>query len=69
MSILFITHDLAVAFQISDRVMVMRDGYITDKSEYGSLQFESPSNYTKELMNALPSWTKREKNKNMYRRC
>ena len=61
MSILFITHDLAVAFQISDRVMVMRDGYITDKSEPGSLQFEAPSNYTKELMNALPSWTKREK--------
>ena len=61
MSILFITHDLAVAFQISDRVMVMRDGYITDKSEPGSLQFEAPSNYTKELMNALPSWTKRDK--------
>ena len=39
----------------------MRDGYITDKSEFGSLQFESPSNYTKELMNALPSRTKREK--------
>ena len=69
MSILFITHDLAVAFQISDRVMVMRDGYITDKSEPGSLQFEAPSNYTKELMNALPSWTKREKNKNTYQRC
>lgn len=61
MSILFITHDLAVAFQISDRVMVMRDGCITDKSPPGSLQFEAPSNYAKELMNALPSWTKREK--------
>ncbi len=64
MSILFITHDLAVAFQISDRVMVMKDGCITDKSPPGSLQFEAPSDYAKELMNALPSWTKREKKQN-----
>ena len=61
MSILFITHDLAVAYQISDRVMVMRDGRITDKSPIGSLQFEDPSAYSRELINALPSWVKREK--------
>ncbi|MDC3159926.1 ABC transporter ATP-binding protein [Pseudomonadota bacterium] len=61
MSILFITHDLAVAFQISDRVMVMRDGCISDKSSTGSLHFDAPSSYSKELMKALPSWTKREK--------
>ena len=33
MSILFITHDLAVASQISDRIVVMRSGKIVENSE------------------------------------
>ena len=50
MSILFITHDLAVASQISDRIIVMKDGKIIENSLSKNF-FTSPENsYSKELL-------------------
>lgn len=50
LSILFISHDLNVIYQMCDRVLVMKDGQILEEGETEEL-FESPkTEYTKELL-------------------
>ena len=50
MAILFITHDLAVASQISDRIIVMKNGSIIENNE-SSIFFQKPKNlYSKSLL-------------------
>lgn len=52
LSILFITHDLRVAYQICNRVMVMRQGKIVEQGETETL-YSSPQNeYTRQLLEA-----------------
>ena len=54
MSVLFITHDMGIVAEISDRVAVMYQGKII---EYGRTTeiFQSPINtYTKKLINSVP---------------
>jgi peptide/nickel transport system ATP-binding protein len=54
MSVIFITHDLAVVSQIADRVVVMYSGKVM---ETGTIEevFDDPSHpYTHALMNCLP---------------
>ncbi|NVD06472.1 ABC transporter ATP-binding protein [Vibrio sp. JPW-9-11-11] len=64
MAILFITHDLGVVAQISDRVVVMEKGVVVEQGEVRQI-FEEPEHpYTIKLMNAtraleLPSKVKR----------
>lgn len=51
LSILFISHDLNVIYQICDRVMVMKEGKILEQVEE---VFEHPqAEYTKELLDAV----------------
>ena len=58
MSILFITHDLAVASQISDRIVVMKSGEIVEDN-YSMDFFKNPiSSYSKTLLESS-SYTKR----------
>ena len=58
MSILFITHDLAVASQISDRIVVMKSGEIVEDN-YSTDFFKNPkSSYSKTLLESS-SYTKR----------
>jgi len=67
MAILFITHDLGVVAQISDRVVVMEKGEVV---ECGSIRqvFERPEHpYTKKLMEATRSLEKPSKVKVPYR--
>jgi ABC-type microcin C transport system duplicated ATPase subunit YejF len=54
-SIIFITHDLAVASQLCDRVMVMRHGEVLEQGNATQL-FENPqAPYTKALLDCLPN--------------
>jgi peptide/nickel transport system ATP-binding protein len=56
MSVLFISHDLAIVRALADRILVMKHGRMEELHET-DLVFESPeSSYTRELMVAERSW-------------
>lgn len=55
MSIIFITHDLALISEIANRVLVMYQGRIVEQGDV-SILFKTPQhNYTKALINSRPS--------------
>ncbi len=61
MSIIFITHDLALISEIADRVLVMYKGEIVEQGDIESI-FKNPENdYTKALINSRPSLDERLK--------
>ena len=60
MAILFITHDLAVAFEMADNVAVMRYGKIVEKDSRDSFYANPTHPYSQELFAALPSKAKRD---------
>ncbi|MCD8039303.1 MAG: ATP-binding cassette domain-containing protein [Lachnospiraceae bacterium] len=51
-SILFISHDLRVVYQICDRAMIMRDGVILEQGEVDELYQNPKSDYTRLLLDA-----------------
>ncbi|MBK5565830.1 ABC transporter ATP-binding protein [Ensifer sp. SSB1] len=56
---LFVSHDLAVVRQISDTVSVLKDGRLVDGGTVSEV-FENPSSdYTRELINAIPGQNRR----------
>lgn len=56
-SILFITHDMGVIWELADRVLVMKDGEIVERGEAETI-FKSPKEpYTCELLSAVPRLT------------
>lgn len=59
MGILFITHDLAVAHQVADRVVVMRHGRVIESGSRDEFYRHPQDPYSKQLFAALPSWEKR----------
>ena len=59
MGILFITHDLAVAYQIADRVLVMRQGRLVESGTREAFYSNPQHAYSRQLFDALPSWEKR----------
>ena len=61
MSVLFITHDLAVAYQIADRVLVMREGEIIESGNIGILSKGPSHPYSRKLLDSLPGWEKRQR--------
>ena len=52
LSILFISHDLRVIFNLCDRVMVMKSGKIVESGDLESVYFHPKDPYTKSLMDA-----------------
>jgi peptide/nickel transport system ATP-binding protein len=51
---LFITHDLRVAAQVSDRIAVMRLGEIVETGPTEQIFLRPQHAYTKELLDAVP---------------
>ncbi|WP_159499802.1 ABC transporter ATP-binding protein [Microbacterium sp. 18062] len=54
-AVLFITHDLAVALERSDRIVVMRDGRVVDEGTPAELVTRPGGTYTRALLDASPS--------------
>jgi peptide/nickel transport system ATP-binding protein len=55
LSMLFISHDLAVVSQVADRVAVMRHGLLLEQGPRKAI-FQSPQHaYTRSLMGAIPT--------------
>ena len=61
MSIIFISHDLALVSEIADRVLVMHDGNIVEQGDITNVFKDPQHNYTKALINSKPSLIKRHK--------
>ncbi len=59
MGILFITHDLGVAYQMADRLVVMKDGAIVEQGLRDAFYQSPQHDYSKALFDALPSREKR----------
>ncbi|MDR2618393.1 MAG: ABC transporter ATP-binding protein [Treponema sp.] len=55
MSILFISHDLAVINQICDRVLVMYAGKIVEEGTVGNIFWHPVHEYTRGLMGSIPA--------------
>lgn len=51
---LFITHDLAVVAQISDRVAVMKNGVLVELGKTGDILMKPQEPYTRKLIDAIP---------------
>jgi peptide/nickel transport system ATP-binding protein len=54
LTIMFVSHDLAVVRQVSDRVAVMHDGELVELAEAGELYDAPQHEYTRTLLAAVP---------------
>ena len=61
MGLLFITHDLGVVQKISDQVIVMRHGEIVERANNQDFFTTPKHDYSRQLLNAIPSFSKRGK--------
>jgi len=61
MSIIFITHDLALVSEIADNVLVMYQGKIVEQGNTNQVFKQPKHNYTKALINSKPSLKERVK--------
>ncbi|MDD6203191.1 MAG: ATP-binding cassette domain-containing protein [Lachnospiraceae bacterium] len=52
LTILFISHDLRVVYQICDRVMVMKSGQIVESGPVDEVYFSPKEEYTKQLLSS-----------------
>ena len=52
LAILFISHDMRVVYQMSDRVMIMKEGQIVESGDVDAVFFSPQHAYTKALLNA-----------------
>jgi peptide/nickel transport system ATP-binding protein len=55
MAMLFVTHDLAAARIIADRVAVLKDGELIEMADPDAIIAAPQSGYTRSLIAAMPS--------------
>ena len=53
-SIIFITHDLGLAYYVSDNIFVMKDGEIVDRGHPDKVVLEPQHEYSKLLVESIP---------------
>lgn len=56
-SILFITHDMGVIWELADRVLVMKNGKVVERGEVEAIFSDPKEKYTQELLGAVPRLT------------
>jgi peptide/nickel transport system ATP-binding protein len=56
LSLIFITHDLCVAAQVCDRILVMRDGAVVEAGATADVFATPRHEYTRSLLSAIPGW-------------
>ena len=56
-AVIFITHDLPLLLEISDRIAIMRSGEIVEIASTRDLYFRPQNDYTRQLLAAFPSLT------------
>jgi len=56
LSLVFISHNLALVGQIADRIIVMYAGLVLEEGPVGIALSQPRSPYTRALLDALPSW-------------
>lgn len=54
MSIMFITHDLGLAYHVSDRILVMHEGRIVEQGPPDNVILDPQQDYTKRLLADIP---------------
>ncbi|MNW40160.1 Oligopeptide transport ATP-binding protein OppD [compost metagenome] len=54
MTILFITHDLGVVYEMADRVLVLRQGELVESGTRDEIFTRPRHAYTKQLLNSMP---------------
>lgn len=54
-AVIFITHDLPMLLEISDRIAIMRDGHIVEVNTAENIYAEPQHEYTKKLLSSFPS--------------
>jgi peptide/nickel transport system ATP-binding protein len=54
MALLFVTHDLAAARYVADRIVVMKDGQIVESGDSDAIAFRPQETYTRALLAAMP---------------
>jgi oligopeptide transport system ATP-binding protein len=62
-SYLFVSHDLAVVRQVSDRCLVMQHGRVVEQGRTGDILDHPGEHYTRQLLEAVPrpGWTPRRR--------
>ncbi len=59
LAMLFITHDLRVAAQICDRIMVMQHGKLVEQGPTSAVYADPREQYTRDLLSAAPGQTRK----------
>lgn len=55
-SIMIVTHNLAVAVYMADKIIVMKDGEVVDRGTRDEILNNQKSDYTKRLLASVPTW-------------
>lgn len=55
-SIMIVTHNLAVAAYMADKIIVMKDGVVVDRGSREDILKNPKSDYTKRLLASVPTW-------------